>query len=101
MIQAGEFEMGSNSGNKDEKPAHRVYLDGFYIDKFEVTVALYTICHNSGKCKKPIDGEYYNWGEPNRSNVLLSVTEYIGNRGDTWGSETSQYPEEKKSKEIP
>ena len=40
-------------------------------------------------------------GEPNRSNVLLSATEYIGCGGDTWGSETSQYPEEKKSKEIP
>ena len=29
------------------------------------------------------------------------VTEYIGSRGKTGGIETSKYPEEKKSKEIP
>ena len=40
-------------------------------------------------------------GKPNRSNVLLSVTEYIGCRSDTQGSETSQYLKEKKSTEIP
>lgn len=37
LIPAGEFEMGSISGESDEKPAHTVYLDAFYIDKYEVT----------------------------------------------------------------
>jgi TonB family protein len=41
FIPAGEFLMGSNSGFTDEKPAHPVYLDAFYIDKFEVTNAQY------------------------------------------------------------
>lgn len=36
-IPAGEFTMGSNSGDVDEKPPHRVYLDAYYIDKYEVT----------------------------------------------------------------
>ena len=40
-------------------------------------------------------------GKPGTGNAVSSMTEYIGYRGDTWGSETSQYPEEKKSKEIP
>ena len=35
-IPAGEFEMGSNDC-VDEKPVHRVYLDGYYIDKYKVT----------------------------------------------------------------
>ena len=35
FIPAGEFQMGSN----DEKPVHIVYLDAFYIDKYEVTNA--------------------------------------------------------------
>ena len=39
-------------------------------------------------------------GQPVRSNVLTSNTESIGIGGDTQGSETSQYPQEKKSKEI-
>jgi formylglycine-generating enzyme required for sulfatase activity len=29
--------MGSNSGDNDEKPPHEVYLDAYYIDKYEVT----------------------------------------------------------------
>ena len=40
-------------------------------------------------------------GKPGWSNVQSSVTEYIGYRSDTQGSETSQYLKEKKSTEIP
>jgi len=41
LIQAGEFQMGSNDGYDDEKPVHTVYLDAFYMDKYEVTNAQY------------------------------------------------------------
>lgn len=37
LVPAGEFVMGSDKGDEDEAPAHRVYLNAFYIDKFEVT----------------------------------------------------------------
>ncbi len=41
LIPAGEFIMGTDSegANGDQKPAHQVYLDAFYIDKHEVTNA--------------------------------------------------------------
>jgi len=38
LIPAGEFTMGSDEGGSDEKPKHDVYLDAYYIDKYEVTV---------------------------------------------------------------
>ena len=41
LIPAGEFLMGSNLGAKDEKPAHKIWLDAFYIGKYEVTVGQY------------------------------------------------------------
>ncbi len=41
FIPAGEFQMGSNGGYTDEKPSHSVYLDAFYMDKYEVTNAQY------------------------------------------------------------
>ena len=41
LIPAGEFRMGSNHGYRDEKPVHTVYLDAFYMDKYEVTNAQY------------------------------------------------------------
>jgi len=39
LIPAGEFLMGSPEGvgNDDEHPQHKVYLDSFYIGKYEVT----------------------------------------------------------------
>jgi formylglycine-generating enzyme required for sulfatase activity len=37
LVPVGEFTMGSDKGDDDEQPIHRVFLDSFYIDKFEVT----------------------------------------------------------------
>ncbi len=39
LIPAGDFLMGSDDGDSDEKPVHTVYLDAFYLDKYEVTNA--------------------------------------------------------------
>jgi formylglycine-generating enzyme required for sulfatase activity len=38
-VPAGEFSMGSDEGEQEERPVHTVYLDTFYIDKTEVTNA--------------------------------------------------------------
>ena len=35
-VPAGYFAMGSAEGRADEQPVHQVYLDDFYIDRFEV-----------------------------------------------------------------
>lgn len=37
LVPASEFTMGSDKGDDDEAPVHRVYVDTFYLDKFEVT----------------------------------------------------------------
>lgn len=52
-IPAGSFEMGSNSGPEDEKPLREVNLDGYWIDKYEVTNGLYQKCVAEGICKEP------------------------------------------------
>lgn len=39
LVPAGDFTMGSTTGNSGELPVHTVYLDAFYIDKYEVTNA--------------------------------------------------------------
>lgn len=41
LIPAGEFIMGDDGGDSDERPRHRVYLDEFYIMKYPVTNAQY------------------------------------------------------------
>jgi len=39
LVPSGEFEMGAEGGpaHTDEAPKHRVFLDAFYIAKYEVT----------------------------------------------------------------
>ena len=37
LIPAGDFTMGSDKGDDDEQPVHRVFLDSYYLDRFEVT----------------------------------------------------------------
>jgi formylglycine-generating enzyme required for sulfatase activity len=40
LVPAGDFTMGSKEG-VDEQPVHRVSLDAYYMDKYEVTVGQY------------------------------------------------------------
>ena len=36
-VPGGYFQMGSNNGDSDEKPLHKVCVDGFWMGKYEVT----------------------------------------------------------------
>ncbi|MFC1883167.1 formylglycine-generating enzyme family protein [Thermodesulfobacteriota bacterium] len=83
LIPAGEFEMGSDEGEIDEKPIHTVYLDAFYIDRTEVTVADYRKCVSAGKCIKPKTVSSYtgilcNWGNPDRENHPINGVGWKG-----------------------
>jgi formylglycine-generating enzyme required for sulfatase activity len=51
LIQGGTFLMGSNTGLKNEQPAHKEQVDSFCMHTFEVTTAQYRACGASGKCK--------------------------------------------------
>ena len=57
LIPAGTFMMGSDDADAliDTKPAHEVYLNEFWIDKYEVTNAQFARCVESGYCYEPRD----------------------------------------------
>ncbi|MFQ5964936.1 MAG: SUMF1/EgtB/PvdO family nonheme iron enzyme [Candidatus Scalinduaceae bacterium] len=41
LIPAGPFVMGINDIKREQRPSHKVYVDAFYIDRYEVTNAQY------------------------------------------------------------
>ncbi|MZH04243.1 MAG: formylglycine-generating enzyme family protein [Nitrospinae bacterium] len=51
----GEFEMGSptGQGKKNEHPQHKVYLNAFYLDKYEVTFSDFEVYLESNLDKYP------------------------------------------------
>lgn len=52
--------MGSDDPSfKLWQPAHKVTLNGFCIDKYEVTVEAYKACSDRGDCKRPDDVPNY------------------------------------------
>ena len=88
-IPPGEFMMGQTDeekkwlidqiGEKDnnsyyvrETPLHKVYLDGYWIGKYEVTFTQYDRYCNETKIKKPDDE---GWGRENRPVINVSWTE--------------------------
>jgi formylglycine-generating enzyme required for sulfatase activity/tRNA A-37 threonylcarbamoyl transferase component Bud32 len=52
-MPAGEFMMGSDNGDADEKPQHTVSLDAYWIDQTEVTNSMYAKCVTDGECELP------------------------------------------------
>ncbi len=53
FIPGGEFMMGSNDGDYDEKSPHKVKVSGFYLGRYEVTVGQYLGCVADKGCPEP------------------------------------------------
>lgn len=58
FIPAGEFAMGSDRGQDDEQPVHRVSVKAFYLDAQEVTVSRYAQFLGSQRADPP-----FKWNE--------------------------------------
>ena len=53
LVRPSDFIMGSDTGMEDEGQARLLYLDTFYIDKYEVTNSQYRACVTAGACLPP------------------------------------------------
>ncbi len=79
FVPAGEFEMGSDDGDSDEYPVRQIYMDAYWIDKFEVSNAQYARCVAAGVCSEQLypgsnSGRDY-YGNPDYNNYpVINVT---------------------------
>jgi formylglycine-generating enzyme required for sulfatase activity len=84
LVPAGTFTMGSANRAADERPIHKVYLDAYYIGKYEVTNAEYY--------------EFWRSLQDNNSKTLQEVMQhtpenftYLPHIGN-WPERATQYP---------
>jgi formylglycine-generating enzyme required for sulfatase activity len=88
LVQAGEFSMGSDGAELDrlkasrelygdEIPRHRVYLDAFYIDKYEVTNARFQkfVQATGHRTQAEREGDKVTWRAPRGSGSSMTSLE--------------------------
>ena len=85
-IPAGVFIMGSVEGQHDERPVRTVTVDGFRIDRYEVSVAAFSACVEEGGCRTPYrGGDVFpmpwerlncNWGQEQRASHPMNCVDW-------------------------
>jgi len=78
LIPGGLFLMGSDDGNPNHQPEHRVHVDDFYIDRWPITNAEY---------KRFVDATHHP--VPNYD------VRWCDTQGYNWDPATRMYPEDK------
>jgi len=73
LIPAGVFSMGSEDRGPDEKPVHKVYLDAYYMCRYEVT-----------------NQEYYKFWEATGKHTPESFADEYG--VSTWPGRAMKFP---------
>tara|TARA_Y100001936_G_scaffold118412_1_gene115853 strand:- start:4591 stop:5391 length:801 start_codon:yes stop_codon:yes gene_type:complete len=72
LIPEGYFQMGTFSGNNDEKPMHFVYTSSFYIDKYEVSNKDYQLFMEATGHPEPIFWDDPRFNDPEQPVVGVS-----------------------------
>jgi len=91
-IPGGTFMMGSENGDDNEQPVHRVDVPTFEITKTEITVSQYQACFDASVCTQPNEYpecSYCNWGVDGREDHPINCVEW--NQADVfcrwWGGQ--------------
>lgn len=80
-VNGGWFEMGSNLGRTNEQPVHRVFVNDFYIDKYEVTLKAYSeFCVTTGR-QMPEQPEYQKDEHPVVNVTWKDASDYANWKG--------------------
>ncbi len=72
------FLMGSNDGDEDEKPVHRVKLPTYYLDQYEVTMEDYQKCVRAGGCsalEKTVKWDQYSEEDVKKYSPFCNVNQ--------------------------
>ena len=73
FVPAGDFLMGDEDLDPNNRPQHTVYLDAYWIDQTEVTNAQYLACIQDGGCRGAEPSQYIH-EESKRDHPVIQVT---------------------------
>jgi len=74
-IPGGEFTMGSNNGDDDEKPPHKVEVKGFWLGMYEVTNKQYAKFLEASNGREPWYWDEKGYNDPNQPVVGITWEE--------------------------
>jgi formylglycine-generating enzyme len=69
LVEGGEFRMGNDTGQRDERPAHDVIIESFYMMATEVTFNDYDLYARATRRMLPYDED---WGRGTRPVIYVS-----------------------------
>jgi formylglycine-generating enzyme required for sulfatase activity/precorrin-6B methylase 2 len=81
-IPGGQFVMGDDHGQADERPAHTVSVRGFWLGKFELTNRQYNRFLQARRESRPYHADDPNYGDPNQP--VVGVTWLEASRYCAW-----------------
>lgn len=77
LIPAGWFTMGSEAGQENERPVHRVWIDAFYLTASQVTNASYSEFLRANRGQAPPLWNDPNFNRPEQPVVAISWFEAV------------------------
>lgn len=76
-VPGGQFMMGSDTGELNEKPVHAQTVQAFALDITEVTVGAYKTCVDTMGCSLPVSGIPCNWGQSGKDNHPINCIPWL------------------------
>ena len=61
FVSGGTFMMGNNNGETNQRPSHKVKLDGFYLDMYEATVADFKRFADATGYQTEVENRGFTW----------------------------------------
>ena len=80
LIPPGWSEMGSLDGRADERPVRRVWLDGYHMDRFEVTNKQFAYYLNK-RSSKPPNEHWRNMAKVSQCGIMLKGWDFYAKPG--------------------
>jgi formylglycine-generating enzyme required for sulfatase activity len=81
FVPEGEFTIGSDNGEANEKPAHTVFLNSFWIDRTQVTNAMFATFLNAKNAPENLVSTWIDIGDND-------IQVHYG--GDSWQADPGQ-----------